>query len=65
MRRCASEHAGTKVAGGSGPQLGQVIAASVHLQFGHFPKTFFLQEFVQMDISNTDSWHVRPSLPEE
>jgi hypothetical protein len=52
----------TKVAGGSGPQLGQVIAASVHLQFSHFPKTFFLQESVQMDISNTENWHVRPSL---
>jgi hypothetical protein len=53
---------GDEGAGGSGPQIGQVIAASVHLQFSHFPKTFFLQESVQMDISNTENWHVRPSL---
>jgi hypothetical protein len=39
-----------------------MIAASVQPQFSHFPKNFFLQEFVQMDISKTENWHVRSSL---
>jgi hypothetical protein len=53
---------GDEGAGGSGPPLGQMIAASVQPQFSHFPKKNFLQEFVQMDISNTENWHERSSL---